>query len=695
MLVASLLVNALTLNGQPGADGGMQATAADIIRAANAGEAFPGLQNAGRDEMFAQFLKQVTADAGDTYDALDAQGSYFYDQFRAALGDAMARAVEKGKEINRAEREKRKSAASGKRTGPKRIGSKRVYGKNVNELLSILSSEPTPGDIQITKVETDNSFGGTSQEVKVIDSADATTTNTQNAGTLATYNKEDMSMTTSTKFDQKSESVSKTSLRKASKVSNMEWSTTFQWCPDAEGLVRGKGRARIYNQTTINTGRQLAAGTTEYTLEFNIKGQVNDDAVMPTFDMEGVVAEKITGFERGVRLGLLNEKPGYTDGSASVVYNINGNTPPGTEIVLGRVNAKLFGVADEVHAQRISKFANWGINSFVNDLDGLMKSAISRWTNGECVEVECTAPKTALKPNETVQVTAASVSHLDKGKFSAKLNGNGTESVTPEDQEGTPSAVYILTAPAKGQARIIVKSVSRRGIGLGMLEFDEVKKPKPPVKTPPVKTPPCDGGWTGTVKAVHVKRRDERKGQDGRLVRQIDTLSETYDAKVTVLGTRDLSGGIVNNFHGNAEGSFFSTKYSESNYAPGKMFCNKVMMETPQTKKLEIQEKGEANKNVLVAIAINGGRRGYIGFTAPETASELIITRTYESNCESYNAVNSGVDRSSSLIERNGHFFEVHFEIDPSSPNVLKGSKTIQNSDGSETMITWDLSRCR
>jgi hypothetical protein len=196
------------------------------------------------------------------------------------------------------------------------------------------------------------------------------------------------------------------------------------------------------------------------------------------------------------------------------------------------------------------------------------------------------------------------------------------------------------------------------------------------------------------VKAVKVKRQDKQTGQDGRLVRQVESLRETYDAKVTVLGTRDLSGGIVNNFHGNAEGSFFSTKYSESNYAPGKMSCDKQIITTPQTHKMEIQEKGEANARVLVAIAINGGNRAYIGFTAPVTASERIITRTYESSCPSYNAVNSGTERADYTIDRNGPFFEVWFEIDPSSPNVLKGSKTIQDSDGSETLITWDLSRC-
>ncbi len=238
-----------------------------------------------------------------------------------------------------------------------------------------------------------------------------------------------------------------------------------------------------------------------------------------------------------------------------------------------------------------------------------------------------------------------------------------------------------------------MRSVSKRGIGLGLLEFGEIKKVKtPPVKTPPVK-PLCDGGWTGTVKAVKVKRKDKQSGQDGRLVRQVETSNETYDAKVTVLGTRDTTGGIVNNFHGNAEGSFMATRYSESNYGPGKMFCNKTMITTPETKKLEIQNKGEANKKVLVAIAVNGSR-GYFGFTAPEIAAERIITRTYESSCESYNAANSSTERSDHLIDYGGPFFEVEFEIDPSSPNVLKGSKTIQNSDGSETMFTWDLSRC-
>jgi hypothetical protein len=438
-------------------------------------------------------------------------------------------------------------------------------------------------------------------------------------------------------------------------------------------------------------------------MEFHITGFVNDDAEMTHFDMEGVISEKIIGLDRAVRLGLVAEKPGFKDGSASIVYNVDNNKPPvrgssgtsDTDITIGNVKAKVFGIETEEQDSRIAKFVKWGLGINLIELNNLMRTSISRWHNGECVDVECTAPKSTLKPNEVIDVTAVSISKHDLGKFNAKLNGSGSASVTPSDQDGTPQAVYTLTAPAKEAGEIIVRSTSRRGIGLGLLTFGGVKPPKkPPVKTPPVKQPPCDGGWTGTVKAVRTKREDKEKGQDGRLVRQVDSKRETYDIKVTVLGTRDTSAGILNNYHGNAEASFFSTVYSERNYAPGKMSCDKAIISTPQTQKMEIQEKGELNEKILVAIAINGNR-GIIDFSGPGVPAERIITRIYESSCPSYNAVNSSVDRGSGLIERPGVGFEIHFMIDASSPNVMKGSQTVQNSDGSETMFTWDLSRCK
>jgi hypothetical protein len=58
--------------------------------------------------------------------------------------------------------------------------------------------------------------------------------------------------------------------------------------------------------------------------------------------------------------------------------------------------------------------------------------------------------------------------------------------------------------------------------------------------------------------------------------------------------------------------------------------------------------------------------------------------------------VNSSVDKGDRLIEIVAPSFEIHFELDAKSKYQLNGSKTIQNSDGSETIVTWNLTReCR
>ena len=694
VLAASLIWNVTPAAGQAAVQEIRDAAVADIQFRSDPIETFARFQRSGRDEPFAQSLAKITGDQGDASDALDAQGAYFHELFIAGIGDLLTEAVEMGREANRISYEKRKGSVRSPQTRPR---TKRVYGKSVN--LNFWDADPLAGHddtIKINKIDTELTRGASGEDVKTIDSPEATVTTTHSGINTITYDPKDMSLTILNSRSQKVEAVSKTGKGRSTKVTKMEWSATFEWCPDAEGIVRGKARAQIYNQSTINKGTQLAAATTDHLAEFQIKGYVNDEAVMTHFDIEGVVSEKIIGRERGERMGLIEPKPGYKDGSASVVYNFKNNTPPSenADSKLSKAKAQIFGIEGEEHAKRIAEFAQWSISAVMLDLDMLMKTSVTRWANGECVDVECTAPKTALKPNEKIDVTAVSISKHDLGKFNAKMNGGGTESVTPEDQDGTPQAVYTLTAPVKGNANFIVKSTSRRGISLGLLEFTEERTKKPPVKTPPVKTPPCDGGWTGTVKAVRTKVVNKETGQDGRLVRQVDSKREVYDVKVTVLGTRDTSGGILNNYNANAEASIMSTVYRESNYAPGKMSCDKSIITSPQTHKMEIQEKGELNEKILVAIAINGNR-GSIDFSGPGVPAERTITRIYESNCPSYDAVNSSVDRGSGLIERPNVGFEIYFLMDPASPNVMKGSQTIQNSDGSETMFTWDLSRCK
>jgi len=67
--------------------------------------------------------------------------------------------------------------------------------------------------------------------------------------------------------------------------------------------------------------------------------------------------------------------------------------------------------------------------------------------------------------------------------------------------------------------------------------------------------------------------------------------------------------------------------------------------------------------------------------------------RKYESNCPSSDKVNSSVERDDGLIGVPSPGFEIEFELDANSDTRLYGSKTIQNSDGSETIVSWNLTR--
>jgi hypothetical protein len=305
-----------------------------------------------------------------------------------------------------------------------------------------------------------------------------------------------------------------------------------------------------------------------------------------------------------------------------------------------------------------------------------------------------TAPKTSLRPAEQTEVSAETVHKFDKNKVNAELILKGaTESAAPEKQSAAPLGKFNLTAPPKGAAaKIIVESVSRRGIALEMLDFAEEKLPKKPL--PPKKTPPakkCGGAWSGKITAVKSKRTKLVKPADSRLVRQIENKEETFSIDYNVLGIQDTTQGFTNGYFSDAQMNYRATEYRESNYAPGKMSCDKKIISTPQTQKIESLMTALSSGRITVYVSL--GDKGILTFDSPEVNAERIITRTYESSCESYNRVNSGVDRDQSLIGVPSPGFEIVFDLDTKSSYQLVGSKTIENSDGSQTIVTWNLTR--
>ncbi len=76
------------------------------------------------------------------------------------------------------------------------------------------------------------------------------------------------------------EALSQIDNNKITTISKLNWGSSFDICPDANGIVRGKLKAHVNNQTVVNLGKEIAALTDDLKIEFEVTGYVNDDAVM-------------------------------------------------------------------------------------------------------------------------------------------------------------------------------------------------------------------------------------------------------------------------------------------------------------------------------------------------------------------------------------------------------------------------------
>ncbi|MBK8809287.1 MAG: hypothetical protein IPN69_00945 [Acidobacteria bacterium] len=686
-LIISIIVNAIPTSAQNSV-GSFET--AGIVLSSDRFEANRALLS---DPALDKWLTAITSDKS-TARTIEARRDDLLIFFQNAIKDDFQTVVEKAREFNK-NRYEQQGVLNGKTTpqSPFVLQPQSLLPTDVSFINASYLAQPADSP-EIIVTETETSRGSKATDVKTIENE--TSIVTQTVGVDSNVSFEGNSMSQESNTSTKVEAASKTDRSKLTNETKQGGAVSFGVCPDAAGIVRGKARYRQFKQTTINTGTQLAALTIEYVIEYQITAHVNDSAEMTDFDMAGTITEKTFGYDRAYRLGLAENKTGVVDGTRSINYSLTGNTPPtgSGDAQIGNATQRSSGISTIEESKRISQVHNLALSLLMLDLKPIMLSSVSRWRNYECVDVKCVSPKKALKPNESTEVDAVSVSKLDSTQFNANLSGSGTQSVTPGNGPGKPNIVFTLTAPKKGTARIVVESISRRGIGLEVLEIpvEEPQKLKPPAKTPKPKD--CDAGWTGTVKAVNTRREDREEAPSGRLVRSVSVKSQTFSVEIDLPGTRDLTGGIVNNFIGAARAGYLASDYRERTYASGRMSCSTGIIESGQVQKYESQTKGDATARILVAISVIG-RRGYLSFSPPQILAEVIHIRTYESNCPSYNAANSSTERDAVPRDIPGPDFEVEFDADPRTPNQIKGTKTIQNSDGSETTYSWDLTRCK
>ena len=76
--------------------------------------------------------------------------------------------------------------------------------------------------------------------------------------------------------------------------------------------------------------------------------------------------------------------------------------------------------------------------------------------------------------------------------------------------------------------------------------------------------------------------------------------SNRWEVVLTVDGTRDLSGGIINNFYAETEVMYTGRDYRETSYEPGKMSCGKgPIITSPETRTYEMVDNGVGHQRML------------------------------------------------------------------------------------------------
>jgi hypothetical protein len=668
---------------------------------------FGSLRRQGGDAIFSEQLTKMNGGDADPADALAAQSIYFFEQIREQANGQLSETVEKAKEAAKKRYEELKAKQGPAKAGPVKpippprktatVKYDETPGRSDVHVFRSAAYSPEDGALQIKTNKRENGADVSGSETKTIDTPAATVTRGAEGKSDITFDGKQFS--TSISMTEKDEAASKTDNRKLGITTKIEWSGAFDVCPDAEGIVRGEGKARLYNQTTIHTGRDLGALTSDTVIEVKFTGHVNDAAEMTHFDLEGTTTETMLGYDRALDHGIIDDNKGIEDGKSTVTFERKNNTPPAGDspsgdIAYGPWKMLTYDQLSDTTQRRMGEFLAHGFNGIMLEVGPLISLSIKRWQGGECVDVECVPAKPALKAGETVEVTATANSKQDLSKINGDQKAFGTQSVTPEEQRGEPSAVYTLTAPKAGEkAYISVTSTSKRGIGSGTWEYAIPKpKRKPPVKAPP---PPkhVDPIWTGSINAVHTEKEENEKPPSGRMKYEKTVKSHRWEVVLAVDGTRDLSGGIINNFYAETDVMYTARDYRETAYAPGKMSCgNGPIITSPETRKYEMIDNGVGHQRLVVTISVIG-TQGYLSFNAPGINADRSFIVKYETNCAPYNATNSKTYPEPRGVSVGSPGFEVDFVVDPAKPNEVQGTKTVTNSDGSQTVYSWHLTR--
>jgi hypothetical protein len=207
----------------------------------------------------------------------------------------------------------------------------------------------------------------------------------------------------------------------------------------------------------------------------------------------------------------------------------------------------------------------------------------------------------------------------------------------------------------------------------------------------------CKGGWYGTITRTTKYRKDEPvETRHSTTHTGYDEWTEKLELIIT--GEQDTKAGLTNGYFAAGKIVFDQTVYSKSN--DQKFSCTERrgrISSLKSGKKIETYEKRNkadmpADTTVYIMVI---GNRGTLDFHVPDIKGESFYKETFESPCSEANRNGTKSGKSDYPFERiAADALDFVVEADPNNPDALHGSRTVKNSDGSESIYTWDLVRC-
>jgi hypothetical protein len=228
-------------------------------------------------------------------------------------------------------------------------------------------------------------------------------------------------------------------------------------CPDAKG--------QFTSTTTMTANVTSAGGSTgsNLTVEVAIKGQVDDDAQLVSYDVDS--RTQSAKFE--------NSKGQFLD--ATVGWTVSGKDWSNYR---GKINRTGGAVTDAF----VKDQSKWSLFTAIMMQDKAVEAAKKGWQSGRCVTLAPTTQpgkKTGLKPSASLTISASPRSKIDGGPVGGTVVAqlNGASSIDPAGSKVKADATFAYVAPGEKDksATVSLEARSKRGVAKAEVVFDTKK----------------------------------------------------------------------------------------------------------------------------------------------------------------------------------------------------------------------------